>query len=232
MRRYGTSQAVVAHRELAQVGEVAQFCGYVVAQFVGSQVQVVQVVESAECCRYGTAELVAAEVQFVQVFKIAKLRRNAAGEIVVREQQDTERGKAAQFCGYGAGQFVSAQVQPFEMGEVLKLGGNLAGQVVCDEVDLGYAAFAVGLNALPFGEGGVREPVVLARPACAAGGFVERFEGVEFRAAECDGEVSGMVASECCNLDCVSAGLERFAEAGVFADVVVYIDYGFAFVVE
>ena len=72
----------------------------------------------------------------------------------------------------------------------------------------------------------------LVRPVCAAGGFVERFEGVEFGAVECDGEISCLVASECCNLDCVGAGLERLAEAGVSADVVVYIDDGFALIVD
>ena len=100
------------------------------------------------------------------------------------------------------------------MAEASEFGGNLAFEVVADEVDFGYAAFVVGLDAVPVGERGVGEPVVAVYPVRAVGGVVERVERCQFGADDGQCEVACGCAGVCGRFDDVVSGDERYPDAG------------------
>ena len=95
--------------------------------------------------------MVAAEVYFFEVSEIAELVGYGTGQFVVEEHQGAEAGQVAKLGRYGAGQVIARKVEAFEVAEFSEGGGNLAAQVVTDEVDFGYAAIVVGLDAVPVG---------------------------------------------------------------------------------
>ena len=69
---------------------------------------------------------------------------------------------------------VVRKLQVVEVGEVDHFGGDRSVEPVVGELEAGDTPARIGLNAVPFAQWGVGEPVRLVLPVRSSGGVVKR----------------------------------------------------------